>query len=295
MTPKVTATGRDRELFKMLASARWLSTSQIGRCFFPLASRNAVQKRLRRLVNGGLLRVARTGRTDEQYVTMTRAAAAVIGAEVKGEKRLPAQLDHFTLINDVRIWFESQHDLRLERFWGEHEYRPFSTRNVIIPDAIVLIATGRGPLRFGIEVDCSTENAAVLAEKVRRYSQSTVSQELAGVLVWARGSRRLRAIAVACLRAGVLDGSNPVWLLDLRDLPKRTVGSIEAVNLTALAKNEGAVMQSLSNILGSPLDLSSREEEQITGTVGRSDTSPPEPAAMYATFGTSECRGEYEH
>src|SRR6266852_5829795 len=49
-------TDRDLRLLVKCAICRWLTTGQIQRLYFPKASLNAVQKRLRKLSDAGYLR-----------------------------------------------------------------------------------------------------------------------------------------------------------------------------------------------------------------------------------------------
>lgn len=57
MNAKVTS--RDERILGKCAICRWLTTTQIQHIYFPEASLNAVQKRLRKLTDAGYLRTHR--------------------------------------------------------------------------------------------------------------------------------------------------------------------------------------------------------------------------------------------
>src|SRR6267154_1465468 len=55
------STERDKKLIVKCGLCRWLTTTQIHRLYFPRATLNAVQKRLRKLTETGYLRTHREG------------------------------------------------------------------------------------------------------------------------------------------------------------------------------------------------------------------------------------------
>lgn len=273
MTHHVVVTSRDLELFNLLVRAKWLSTSQIRRRFFPGASLNAVQKRLRRLALGGHLKVGRTGRTSESLFSLTGTSRGLIGFEHQAA-RLPQQLGHFAFINDLRLWFES---VAAGRFLAEWEYRPFSTKGATVPDALVRLEHLDQPLLYAIEVDCSTENVRVLVGKLRGYRSS--NQRINGVLIWAPGPRRLRAIAAAVLRSDVGAEIGPVWLADSNELPRTDRCSATFISLDGVASGASPARVSLETLVASPLSLSSHEERlmpvSVDPRVGSGSVSSP--------------------
>src|ERR1700687_3351641 len=58
-------TERDKSLIVKCTLCRWLTTTQIQRLYFPRATVNAVQKRLRKLADAGYLRMHREGILSE--------------------------------------------------------------------------------------------------------------------------------------------------------------------------------------------------------------------------------------
>jgi hypothetical protein len=275
---KVSLTLRDKELFRLLVRARWLSSSQVAKGFFPDVSMNAVQKRLRRLVDGDFLRSVRLSRTEENYVALARLGREATQSDVHLERRLPSQIEHFSYVNDVRLWIAAL-DIPPTSFFAEWEYRPFATQDAVVPDAVVTVGAGEQRWRLAVEIDCSTENASVLANKVQRYVD-TVDQ-IAGVLIWAPGLRRIKAIASACLRADVVQESLPLYLADLDGLRNVSADSRAMLNFVALSRGETEVMQSLRDILASPLDPSCRKERRHFPSPSETDSYEQSTDAIY--------------
>ena len=71
-------TGRDRELLRELLAARWLTTSQIHRRFFPHTTPDAVRKRLRKLVAADYLFRYQRDRMQEAMFTLGREGRRVL-------------------------------------------------------------------------------------------------------------------------------------------------------------------------------------------------------------------------
>src|SRR5689334_19176703 len=104
-------TPRDDQILELLGRARWLTTDQLRAKFFPSKSANAVNKRMRILVDDGLLRSVRPGMTAQCWFRL--GSAGVVRLENKGSavavpRRLPVQLTHFKSTNDVRLSLESE-------------------------------------------------------------------------------------------------------------------------------------------------------------------------------------------
>jgi hypothetical protein len=194
--------------------------------------------------------------------------------------RLPAQLRHFTSINDVRLWFELQESLEVTGFWAEWEYRPFGTKDAIVPDAIVSCGTLPAQ-RFAIEVDQASENASVVARKVEAYQKGS-GDELAGVLLYVPGSKRLRSVVAACCRAAGICAGLRTWLIDLDSLWRLDSNVLRCISLDALAGGASPVNQSLAMILNpSPASVSPREERRHSLNPQATDTSPDKMSPKY--------------
>jgi hypothetical protein len=254
---KFVLTDRDRELFKLLSQARWLSTAQIGRRFFPGVSMNAVSKRLRRLVSGGLLFGTRPERTGESFFRLTRQGAGEVGEDVVVPRKLPAQLKHRRLINDIRLWLATC-SMATHRFLAEWEFRLPVTKESQVPDAVLVVNVHGHERRLAVEVDCGTENASVLAKKLRGYGGVLTSGRLSGVVMFLPGQRRIKATVAACFKLGVL-GDGQCWVVDLDKLRNMDANTKSFLNLQSLTAGE-PVIDSLHTLLASPFSLSLRRE-----------------------------------
>lgn len=252
-------TPRDLDLMDLLARARWLNTSQIRSRFFPEKTANAVNKRMAKLVAARWLRTVRPGLMAERYYSLTERGrrhaeqTGVGGLKHTHTTRFPKQLKHFSWINDLRLWFQRPGltRVRYEAFWENHPGGGSS----LVPDAIATIGE---ELRLAIEVDCGTENANTVAQKVARYERDghTLETSLTAIVVWAPGWRRIHGIAAACYRAGVGLTTPACWLADIESLGSIWIDSPEFVNLSTLDDESQPTAHALRTLLGSPVGLS---------------------------------------
>jgi hypothetical protein len=195
----VEITGRDVRLFQKLNAAGWLTTRQIQEYFFPGKSANAVSKRLRKLVAGKYVAIARLSSTESAlYRLAGQGKLAIIEHSQLDEKditipnQLPRKLKHFTAINDLRFYFEQlsgSSNVELVFFFSERElsayYRKARTSSDIIlpllaiykivPDAIarIRITSERSvhELDLAIEYDSGTEHAIFFGRtKIKGYA-----------------------------------------------------------------------------------------------------------------------------
>jgi hypothetical protein len=124
-----------------MRAARWLTTGQVRRRFFPGATADAARKRLRKLAASGYLVMIRKHRMSEALFTLgpegKRALERGGAEEVVLERRLPKQLEHFTGINDVRIAAELAGSLA--HFFAHWELPGVGWRHPVIPDAVFSI------------------------------------------------------------------------------------------------------------------------------------------------------------
>lgn len=281
VTGKIDVTSRDIELLELLLRARWLSTEQIRRRFFPRASSNAAQKRVRKLVSAGLLYASRRGRTDHSLFRLTPRGCSIAGdPERKTPKRLPAELEHFVAINDLRLWFEMQADICVRRYIAEWEYRPFETKGALIPDAVVEVDGSHGMKRFAIEVDMGTENAAVLVRKLSVYGD--LRSAFGGVLIWVPDARRMRSVVATYWRSDW--GATPLscWIGSFEQIHSSSaVGSSSLINVSRLADDNAPVAQNIREVVAFPLNLSCREESPLSVSVSNKSNCAGREVAIY--------------
>lgn len=256
-------TPRDLSLMKLLAQARWLNTSQIRITLFPEKTPSAVNKRMAKLVAARWLRTVRPDWMAERYYSLTERGRQHVGQAHAGNlgctqtTRFPKQLKHFSWINDLRLWFQRQGLGRVsyQAFWENHPGGGSS----LIPDAIAII---NQELRLAIEVDCGTENANTVAQKIARYERDPqiLDSPLEAVLVWAPGWRRVHSIAAACYRVGVGMATPACWLADINTLKTVGLESRDFVDLRVLDDESQSAVHSLRALLGSPVGLSCRSD-----------------------------------
>lgn len=195
----VEITERDLRLFQKLNAAGWLTTGQIQEYFFPGRSANAVSKRLRKLVAGKYIAIARLSSTEPAlYRLAGQGKLALIehsqldDRDITIPNQLPRKLKHFTAINDLRFYFEQligSSNVELVFFFSERELSayylkarinsdiilPLLAIYKIAPDAIARIRiTSEGSVReldVAIEYDSGTEHAAFFGRtKIKGYA-----------------------------------------------------------------------------------------------------------------------------
>ena len=189
-------TPRCMELLKLLRAARWLTTSQIQRRFFPSASLDAVRKRLRKLTGHGYLTNARRDRMNEALFSVglegKRALEIAETDELTLERKLPIQLEHFTAINDLRIAAELAGGL--EYFFAAWELPGIGWRHAIIPDGVASF----GKDTFAIEFDRGVEGVQFfIRTKMRVYLRGLDGFPLSAVLIVTDRFPRLLSLAKA--------------------------------------------------------------------------------------------------
>src|SRR5438093_10766375 len=103
-------TDRDVRLLVKCAVCRWLTTDQLKRLYFPEATLNAVQKRLRKLSEAGYLRSYREHPTAEAIHAVGPKGKPLVeekGVEVAGGGEIPRQVEHMQGVNEIRIAVET--------------------------------------------------------------------------------------------------------------------------------------------------------------------------------------------
>jgi hypothetical protein len=143
-------------------------------------------------------------------------------------------------------------------FLAEWEFRRYETKGAQVPDAVLVVNVHGHERRLAVEVDCGTENASVLAEKLLGYQAVLTAGRLTGVVMFLPGQRRIKATVVACFKLGVL-GDGQCWMADVDTLWEMDASTNSFLNLQSLTVGEPA-MDSLDTLLSSPFALSCRGE-----------------------------------
>jgi Replication-relaxation len=165
-------TERDKALIAKCSVCRWLSTSQLQRLYFPGATLNAVQKRLRKLSDEGFLRAHREDLLSEAIHTVGPKGKTIVegrGIDDAVTAEVPRQVAHLRGVNDIRIAVETG-AVRVAYFFAYWQLANLGWNHAVIPDAIFAV---RVPERrsFAVEYDRLTEGLEVLASKLATYSQ----------------------------------------------------------------------------------------------------------------------------
>src|SRR5216683_916554 len=163
-------TERDKALIVKCSLCRWLTTRQIRRLYFPRATVNAVQKRLRKLSEAGYLRTHREDLLSEAIHTAGPKGKAIAegkGVEAAVGSEVPRQIEHLRGVNDIRIAVETG-AVRVAYFFAYWQLANLGWSHPVIPDAIFAL---RLPERrtFAVEYDRLTESLEVLASKLSTY------------------------------------------------------------------------------------------------------------------------------
>jgi hypothetical protein len=181
-----TITKRDEQLFIKLNQALWLTTSQIGRYFFPDKAANAINKRMRKLAKEGYLYPDRKSSTEELLYRLTTKSKKYLMMHthlepdnITAPKRLPQNLKHFSRINDLRSYIEmsvKNQSGKMVLFSTDREIKHIVPNSIIIPDAIARLKLptngGEKTINLLLEYDNETENASYFAkDKIKKYMQ----------------------------------------------------------------------------------------------------------------------------
>jgi hypothetical protein len=189
MTVKLTE--RDRKLLAKCALSRWLTTTQLARLYFPTASVNAVQKRLRKLADAGYLRTHREHPTAEIIHALGPKGKPLveelgIAASLPGE--VPKQVEHLIGINEVRVAVETG-GAGVRYFFAHWQLADLGWTAAVIPDAVFAF-TGEGRENLVLEYDRGTEPLGVLVRKLEFYDAGIEGFPIAiAVLVTETGRR----------------------------------------------------------------------------------------------------------
>src|SRR3989442_11849535 len=198
----VRLTDRDLRMLIKLAVCRWLATAQIQRLYFPEATLNAVQKRLRKLSDAGYVRSYREHPTSEAVHAVGPKGKPLVeekGIEITLTSDVPKQLDHMLGVNEVRIALETT-GARVAWFFAYWQLGDLRWTYPIIPDAIFAIRGEAGRRTFLVEYDRSTETLEKLLQKLRWYDKGLAGFPFEAVLILTERTRRLDLLSRELLR-----------------------------------------------------------------------------------------------
>src|SRR6266566_2907656 len=185
-------TERDRRMLMKCAVCRWLTTDQIRRVYFPEASLNAVQKRLRKLSEAGYLRSHQEHPTAEAIHAIGPKGKPLVeeeGVEVAVGADVPRQVEHMLGVNEIRIAVETS-GANVAYFFAYWQLANLGWAHPAIPDAVFAVRTPE--LRtFLVEYDRSTETLDKLFRKLGSYDQGLAEFHFEAVVIVTERTRRL--------------------------------------------------------------------------------------------------------
>ena len=172
---------RDLSVLHSLAWAGFLSTGQIERLHFP--SRRTVQRRLRALLDHGLVRACLQGTSLhlQNVYALTPKGAAHLDAQgisdAKPRRVVRAQkLEHALAVRDLFVAFfvaDQSNTIQLEDFRFEDDLakEPIFQSVGIIPDGLAIVRRGEVRLTVGCEVDLGSETGRMLKAKCALWAE----------------------------------------------------------------------------------------------------------------------------
>jgi hypothetical protein len=229
-------TDRDLRMLVKCAICRWLTTGQIQRLYFPKATLNAVQKRLRKLSDAGYLRSYREHPTAEAVHALGPKGKPLVeekGVEATVSAEVPQQLEHLLRVNEIRIAVETS-ATQVAYFFAYWQLSDTGWSHGVIPDALFAVRT---PERrtFVVEYDRSTETLTKLFQKLRSYDRGLMGFPFHAVLIVTERSRRVELLSRELRRANL---SLSVLASSLADLNQGDFFESEFLDLTDSTKRK---------------------------------------------------------
>jgi protein involved in plasmid replication-relaxation len=189
-------TDRDKKLIVKCGLCRWLTTTQIQRLYFPRATVNAVQKRLRKLTEAGYLRTHRESMLTEALHTTGPKGKVIFeekGLEHTGGNEVSRQIAHLVGVNDIRIAVETG-AIPVAYFFAHWQLAHLGWMHPVIPDAtFALVLPGRRT--FAVEYDRATESSSVLVAKLCTYQEGLPGFPIEAVLIITERDRRRESLS----------------------------------------------------------------------------------------------------
>jgi|RhiMetdeSRZDD1v2_1073273.scaffolds.fasta_scaffold832397_1 Replication-relaxation len=168
---------RDLWILEGIAQMRFLTTSQLSKLYFD-GARWYVNKRLRNLLDAGLVKVWVRNLAEENIYSITPSGLSAIRHRTSGisEFKIPyglvENLEHLLNINEVRISLAlSLPQLGAEISWWRSDWELRSHgRERIIPDGLFLIKWhGLKEQAYALEVDNNTRSTRTFLKKILAY------------------------------------------------------------------------------------------------------------------------------
>src|SRR6266567_2099599 len=230
---------RDLRLLVKCAVCRWLTTDQLKRLYFPEATLNAVQKRLRKLSEAGYLRSHQEHPTAEAIHAVGPKGKPLVeekGVEVAVGGEVPRQVEHMLGVNEIRIAVETS-GMKVVYFFAYWQLANLGWAHAVIPDAVFAVRTPE--LRtFLVEYDRSTETLDKLFRKLGLYDQGLAEFHFEAVVIVTERTRRLDLLGRELRRKNL---SLPVLASTLEDVVR--TGFFEAAFVVLPGGEKGKILE----------------------------------------------------
>jgi hypothetical protein len=184
------------DLLNLLKTARWLTTAQVHRRFFPGSTIDAARKRLRKLVHAKTLLMVQPHPMSPALFTLGVQGKRILegrgGDAIVLERKPPAHVDHFVAINDLRIAAEMSGSLQY--FFSHSELAGIGWRSSVLPDAVFNL----GGKTYAAEVDRGMEGVGYFVKtKMLPYRRGLEGFPLTALLIITESSPRMASLAKA--------------------------------------------------------------------------------------------------
>jgi hypothetical protein len=236
----VRLTDRDMRMLVKCTVCRWLTTTQIKRLYFPKATLNAVQKRLRRLSEAGYVRTYREHPTSEAIHAVGPKGKPLVeekGFEAAPGAEVPRQIEHLLGVNEIRTAVEVG-PVRIAYFFAHWQLSNLGWTYQVIPDAVLAVQSP-GRRTFIVEYDRSTETLEELLQKLRCYDRGLTGFPFEAVLILTERTRRLDLLAGELRRKNL---SVPVLASTLEEIQAR--GFFESAFVEVLGGGKRKILDS---------------------------------------------------
>ncbi len=160
-----------------VATARWLTTTQMAELCFSGLSLEMARRRIRLLRDVRYLRSVRSNAMAEAIHAVGPRGPELLGQEraqrIRLERVLPRNLAHLMGINDIRVAVErgaDAHGITLAFFFAAWELQAHGWKLPLIPDAACRVERGRTSVTALFEYDRGEERPSyLLRTKFARY------------------------------------------------------------------------------------------------------------------------------
>jgi hypothetical protein len=199
----VRLTERDLELLVRLASARWLSTRQVGTLCFPGVTERVFQRRLRLLRASRYVHSYQTNPMAEALHTLGEKGKELLlergwKREIRLERMPPKQSEHVLGINDIRVAVERsarRDGIALGFFFASWELQQQGWSYGVIPDAACHVERAGQSLTALFEYDRGFEPPGyILRTKLRPYGEGLDGFPFSWVVVVVETDSRLEQL-----------------------------------------------------------------------------------------------------